>query len=303
MTEAARFDALSARVRSGEPLSPDDVEALADSRDVLRLGALADDRRRARRGDRVTYVRVLEVAATDAGVAEGNGAVPPSAGEVRLTGCPATEAEVLASVARAAEASGDIPVTGFTLDELIACCGGDATRFDRFAAALRRAGLTSVAEAVVERTDRPDWIGRARDAGLPVARLTVRDPAAAGIDTIRRVAGWGGGAPARAFAPLPCRLSDKPTTGYDDVRQVAFSRLLVDNIDSIQVDWRLYGPQLAQVALAFGADDVDGISPIDDQAEGWRRAPAVEIRRQIRAAGLEPVERDGSFVARPEDEQ
>ena len=303
MTETARLDVLSMRIRAGEPLSPDDVEALTDSRDVLRLGALADDRRRARRGDRVTYVRVFEVAAEEAGAAGGNGTLPALAGEVRLTGCPATEGEVLASVARAAEASGNIPVTGFTLDELVTCCSGDATRFDRFAAALRGAGLAAVAEAVVERTDRPDWIGRARDAGLPVARLTVHDPAAAGIDTIRRVASWGGGAPAQAFAPLPRRLSDKPTTGYDDVRQVAFSRLLVDNIDSIQVDWRLYGPQLAQVALAFGADDIDGVSPVDTYAEGPRRVPDVEIRRQIRAAGLEPVERDGCFGLRLADKK
>ena len=303
MTEPARWDGLSDRIRSGEPLSADDVEALADSPDVLRLGALADDRRRARRGDRVTYVRVLEVAATEVGAGRGNGTIPASAGEVRLAGCPATEAEVLAAVARATDVSGNVPVTGFALDELVACCGGDATHFDRFAAALRRAGLTAVAEAVVERTDRPDWIGRARDAGLPVARLTVHDPAAAGMDTIRRVAGWGGGAPAQAFAPLPRRLADKPTTGYDDVRQVAFSRLLVDNIDSIQVDWRLYGPQLAQVALAFGADDIDGVSPVDTLAEGPRRVADVEIRRQIRAAGLEPVERDGRFGLRLADKK
>ncbi len=299
MRDAVLFDALSDRVRAGEPLTADDLIALADTRDVVRLGALADERRRRRRGDRVTYVRVLEIASTGADLGPG----ASGAGEIRLTGCPESESMVLAAVERTVAVAGKTPVTGFALDELIACCAGDAARFDRFAADLRHTGLAAIAEAVVERTDRPDWIGRARDSGLPIARLTVHDPAAAGIDLILRVAGWGGGAPARAFAPLPRRLTAKPTTGYEDVRQVAFSRLLVDNIDSIQVDWRLYGPQLAQVALAFGADDVDGISPIDDQAEGWRRAPAVEIRRQIRAAGLEPVERDGSFVARPEDEQ
>ena len=39
---------------------------------------------------------------------------------------------------------------------------------------------------------------------------------------------------------------------------LALARLLVDNIDSIQVDWGRYGAKLAQVALIFGADDVDG---------------------------------------------
>ncbi len=297
MSDTAVFDALSGRLLAGERLADDEISALADTRDVVRLGALADERRRMLRGNRVTYVRVLEVAATDSEVdLQASGA-----GEIRLAGLPGKESAALAAVERAVAAAGETPVTGFALDDLVACCEHDTVRFDRFAAALGRAGLAAIAEAVVERTDRPDWIGRARDAGLPVARLTVHDPAFGGIELIRRVAGWGGGAPARAFAPLPRRMTAKPTTGYEDVRQVAFSRLLVDNIDSIQVDWRLYGPQLAQVALAFGADDVDGVSPIDDLAEGPRRMPSVEIRRQIRAAGLDPVERDGHFVAHPAD--
>jgi len=89
--------------------------------------------------------------------------------------------------------------------------------------------------------------------------------------------------------------SDRPSTGYEDVRQVALARLLVDNIESIQVDWRGYGPQLAQVALTFGADDVDGVCPTDASEHGPRRAPLEEITRNIRAAGLVPVERDGRF--------
>ena len=86
-----------------------------------------------------------------------------------------------------------------------------------------------------------------------------------------------------------------PTTGYDDVKRVALARLVVDNVPSIQVDWALYGPKLAQVALTVGADDVDGVSPEEETAEGRRRAPLEEIRRNIRAAGQEPVERNGRF--------
>ena len=64
---------------------------------------------------------------------------------------------------------------------------------------------------------------------------------------------------------------------------------------SIQVDWALYGPKLAQVALTVGADDVDGVSPLDETSEGRRRAPLEEIRRNIRAAGFEAVERNGRY--------
>jgi aminodeoxyfutalosine synthase len=87
----------------------------------------------------------------------------------------------------------------------------------------------------------------------------------------------------------------QPTTGYDDVKVIAMARLLAANIETIQVDWVLYGPKLAQVALTVGADDVDAVSAVDDTAEGRRRSPLEEIRRNIRAAGQEPVERNGRF--------
>src|SRR5204863_5002423 len=86
-----------------------------------------------------------------------------------------------------------------------------------------------------------------------------------------------------------------PSTGYDDVKHVALARVIVDNVPSIQVDWALYGPKLAQVALTVGADDVDAVSPLEETTEGRRRAPLEEIRRNIRAAGQEPAERNGRF--------
>jgi aminodeoxyfutalosine synthase len=86
-----------------------------------------------------------------------------------------------------------------------------------------------------------------------------------------------------------------PTTGYDDVKRVALARLAVHNIPSIQIDWALYGPKLAQIALTVGADDVDAVSAEPETSEGRRRAPLEEIRRNIRAAGQEPIERNGRF--------
>src|SRR5262249_44003944 len=100
----------------------------------------------------------------------------------------------------------------------------------------------------------------------------------------------------RAFAPLPRAVNPAvPTTGYDDVKRVALARLCLEDIPSIQVDWALYGPKLAQVALTVGADDLDAVSPVDDQSEGRRRAPLEEVRRNISAAGLIPIERNGRF--------
>ena len=100
----------------------------------------------------------------------------------------------------------------------------------------------------------------------------------------------------RAFAPLPRNVNPAvPTTGYDDVKRVALARIVVDNVPSIQVDWALYGAKLAQVALTVGANDIDAVSAVDDLSEGRRRAPLEDVQRNIRAAGQEPVERNGRF--------
>ena len=85
----------------------------------------------------------------------------------------------------------------------------------------------------------------------------------------RRLWGW-----EKEFAPLPREdVPEQPSTGYDDVRTVAVARLVCSGIASIQVDWPLYGPKLAQVAIAFGADDIDGVAAIDALNLGPRRAP------------------------------
>ena len=284
------FEEIGDKLQAGTPLSDAEITALSQTRDLVRLGALADGRRRALRGDRAAFVRVAEVPADGVDAT----AVPPRAGELRLAGCPDRADLVVEAVRTAVRVAGDVPVSGFALDELVNLCGADTARFDDLIAALGAEGLAFIAEARVERTDDPGWVARASAAGVPVARWTVGDRAAAGIGALRRVAGCRDVA-VPVFAPLARVASDKPSTGYEDVRQVALARLLADNIESIQVDWRRYGPQLAQVALTFGADDVDGVCPDDASEHGPRRAPVEEITRNIRAAGLVPVERDGRF--------
>ena len=100
----------------------------------------------------------------------------------------------------------------------------------------------------------------------------------------------------RGDDPLP-RLdpADTPATGYDDVRTVAAARLMCGAIPAIQVDWPLYGPKLAQVAIAYGANDIDGIAAVTDPSVGVRRSPKEEIERQIRAAGATPAARNGRY--------
>ena len=298
----AAFEAIGERLRSGGGLAAGDAAVLAGTPDLVALGALADDRRRALRGDRVTFVRVLEVGVA-AGGAGLDGGVPPRAGEVRVVGRPADIGAAVAAVRRLREAAGRAPVTGFALDDLVDVCDADSSAVREALGGLREAGLERVAEARVDGAIDPAWIELAAAEGLPVARLTVASAGSDGLETAGTVAAWGAVvASVRAFAPLPTTAGPRPSTGYDDLRRVALARLVVDNIDSIQVDWRLYGPKLAQVALTFGADDVDAVSPIDTLEHGWRRAPLEEIARNVSAAARVPIERNGRFemgTARP----
>ncbi len=49
-----------------------------------------------------------------------------------------------------------------------------------------------------------------------------------------------------------------PTTGFADIREIAVARLMLDNIPHIKAYWVMMTPPIAQIALRFGADDIDG---------------------------------------------
>lgn len=272
-----------------------DIRALAESHDILRLGVLADDVRRARHGAQTTFVRVADVPADPAAPV----VRPPAAGELRIVGLPATRAAAVERAAAVAAAAGGVPVTGFSLADLELLSAQDGVTLRALLEDLRAAGLELVAEAPLDRLQDPRRsIEEVNIAGLALARLTVeRAPSTDPLPLLEQVVELQRTvAVVRAFAPLPRRINPAaPTTGFDDVKHVALARIVVDNVPSIQVDWALYGPKLAQVALTVGADDVDAVSPLDELSEGRRRAPLEEIRRNIRAAGLEPAERNGRF--------
>jgi hypothetical protein len=279
-----------------EMISETEAQELLESKDLIAIGMRADEVRRRLHGARTTFVRVFEIH-VDAPVSE----LPPrtSAGEFRILGLPGSLSAAIAAVRRARELAAGVPVTGFSLDDLAALDG--VSSIAEACGALREAGLEDVAEAPVDSLSDPAVaIGEAREAGLLVARLTVTavtdDGPAALARRARDLQSSLGGF--RAFAPLPRVVSvAAPTTGYDDVKQIALARLIADNIESIQVDWQLYGPKLAQFALTVGADDVDAVAAVDPGTLGTRRSPLEEIKGNIRSAGLEPVERNARFEA------
>jgi len=299
---AASLDDLTGKVEAGEPLSNEDVAALGSSRDIIMLGMLATMVRRKLHGTDVTYVRVADLAPTlqpsGTDFEKAPGAVF-EAGECRIFETPATLDACVGVVASARDVIGDTPFSAFCLYEL----GKLPDPLPVVLAALKKAGLALIAQAPVDRLAEPERALEAlTDAGLTLSRLTVdQTPAGEWTAVCLRIADLQTRLRSiRAFAPLARRIdATEPTTGYADVKRVAIARLLAGNVDTIQVDWALYGPKLAQVALTFGADDIDSVSADDDMSHGRRRSPLEEIRRSIRAAGFEPIERDGNFVPRP----
>ena len=275
-----------------------ELASFASSHDIISLGVAADDARRQRHGARTTFVRVADVdAAPGAPIA-----IPPSTGEVRIVGTPASRAAAVQRVREVVAAAGKTPVSAYSLADLEQLAAAEPVPLRALLEELRDAGLELVAQAPFDQLrDARMAIEEVNIAGLALARLTMEKLPTADIPELyRQIAALQHDVGViKAFAPLPRSTNPAvPTTGYDDVRRVALARLFIDNIPSIQVDWALYGPKMAQVALTVGADDLDAVSPLDEAEEGRRRAPLEEIRRNIRAAALEAVERDGRFDVR-----
>ena len=101
-----------------------------------------------------------------------------------------------------------------------------------------------------------------------------------------------------AFHPDNTPLQHLPkTTGMLDIKQIAISRLVLDNFPHIKAYWQMMTAKIAQIALRFGADDIDG-TVIEEKIyhdagattpQGLRRK---DLIRLITEAGREPIERD-----------
>ena len=104
-----------------------------------------------------------------------------------------------------------------------------------------------------------------------------------------------------AFYPPGTQLSHLPgPTGVDSLKTIAVSRLMLDNFAHIKAYWVMLGKRLAQVALHYGANDLDGTiteggeltESYSVEAGGEVKMTKQEIITLIEDAGFEPVERD-----------
>lgn len=103
-----------------------------------------------------------------------------------------------------------------------------------------------------------------------------------------------------AFIPLKYRSRNNRMSEVgecsveDDMRMIAMSRIFLDNIPHIKAYWVAYGKSTTEMALAFGADDIDGT--IDDSTKIYSMAGA-DARPTMSVEELEALVRDAGFVA------
>ena len=104
-----------------------------------------------------------------------------------------------------------------------------------------------------------------------------------------------------AFIPLKYRSAHNQlsylgeTTVTDDLRTLAMSRLILDNIPHIKAYWVMYGKTTTELALAFGADDIDGT--IDDSTKIYSMAGADDLRPTMSVEDIERICRNAGFRA------
>ena len=107
----------------------------------------------------------------------------------------------------------------------------------------------------------------------------------------------------QAFIPLSFHSQNTEikksayTTGFDDLKTLAISRLMLDNFDHVKAYWVMLGEKIAQVSLSFGVDDLDGTvveERIARAAGGVTDGSMTKnaIVHLIKEAGRTPVERD-----------
>ncbi|MEW6108781.1 MAG: aminofutalosine synthase MqnE [Nitrospirota bacterium] len=103
-----------------------------------------------------------------------------------------------------------------------------------------------------------------------------------------------------AFHPKNTLISGTYTSGIDDLKTIAVSRLVLDNFDHIKAYWIMLGEKISQLALRFGADDIDG-TVIEEKithsagALTGEHLTADQLVNMIKKSGKIPVERDSFY--------
>lgn len=346
------MESIIARVRRGARLSPEEGLFLLERGDLLTLGWLADEVRRAKHPEGVvTFVIDRNINYTNICVSGCRFCAfyrPPGHPEGYLL----SREEIFQKIEETLAAGGTqilmqgglnptlsleyfedlfaaikarYPVTLHSLSpvEIDYLARRSGLTLEEVIARLRAAGLDSIpgggAEILVDRvrqeisprkTSAARWLevmAAAHRLGLKTTATMMfgsRETLAeriAHLEAIRSLQDDTGGF--TAFIPWPYQpgntaLGGEPVSARDYLRTLAVSRLYLDNIPNIQVSWVTQGAKIAQVALAFGANDF-GSTMLEEnvvRATGiCNRSSAPEIVALIRNAGFRPAQRDNLY--------
>lgn len=355
---SAAFSSIEAKVRSGQRLDEHDALALFEEPDLLALGALANEQREKRHGDRAYFNRNARLEVTNVCNASCNfcsfakleEGMP---GAVTLTVPQAIEAlrrKVDASTTEVHVVNGLHPGLAFAYyEELLRALAVNFPQAHRkcftaveihffaqhYGMSVRHvlerlidAGLQSLPGGGAEifhpevrqrishdKATGDEWIAVHREAhalGLMTNATMLYghiETFAHRVDHLMRLRSLQDESlllnrgRLQAFIPLAFHpdgngMKQLPgPTGVDDLRTLAVSRLVLDNIDHIKAYWVSSTPKVAQIGLSFGADDVDGTIVSETiYSAANKRAPeglsVDDLVRLIREAGRIPVERD-----------
>jgi aminodeoxyfutalosine synthase len=350
------FDRIEAKVRAGQRLSADDGLALFHEPDLLKIGALANEVREKRHGDRTYFNRNMRIEVTNVCVASclfcsfarleehmpgahtmtleeawrelesahETGRDPPT--EVHVVnglhpGLPFSYYEELLRGFKRIDPK--VHLKCFTAVEIHFFAKHYGMTHEEVLLKLRAAGLDSLPGGGAEIFDEDVRSRISHDKATATEYLEVHRVAhrlgfrtnatmlyghietfAHRVDHILRLRALQDETNGlQAFIPLAFHpdgngMKNLPApTAVDDLRTLAVSRLLLDNVEHIKAYWVSLTPDVAQIALRFGADDIDGtiVHETIYKAAGTRSPGALsyaELVRLIREAGRVPIERD-----------
>lgn len=183
--------------------------------------------------------------------------------------------------------------------------GGGAEIFDE---TIRKkiCGMKSTSEAWLEIHETAHKLGITSNATMLYGHLESYQHRLEHLDRLRRLQDSTGGF--NAFIPLKFRNSNNEMSAIsevsvtEDMRMFAMARIYLDNFNHLKAYWPAIGKRIAQVALSFGVDDLDGT--INDSTQIYSLAgaeeqnPAItvsEMKELITQANRVPVERDSLY--------
>jgi cyclic dehypoxanthinyl futalosine synthase len=186
---------------------------------------------------------------------------------------------------------------GLSAPEVAAVAEGSGLTLRDAILRMRDAGLDSIAGDGADLAAPEAWVGVHRAAHGVGMRTAVTMVFGAGetleqrvdcLEAVRRLQDEMGGF--AAFVPLsfqqPGGRALDDATAVESLKMLAISRMMLDNIENVQVNWAAQGLKVRQMGLRFGANDVGS----------WRDGGSEEdLRRIIRDAGFRPVQRDGPY--------